>query len=323
MIPGPGVTVIEAVCKAAEPGVTEADVIRWVGVVAAVFGAVLATPEGIALAWRSVKNWHRKVWARGRRWLRRPGHVSRTGAAGTATMTGKASPHPWQDWVAGARADVKIDILHRQVDFLLEQIGKLRRQIDRTGDDLRNVRREAEGRVQQLASEMRGERSQASRVDARGIGPIALGIILTGVPDGLAAAAPVGWLAIAVAVVWIVAAAPSWLRDYRRALKHNDLCGRGPRRNGTPRTSGRWSAAPQPPGATASRSLVTLAGPFFVTRGVTYAAAPAGHGKNDGTPAPPRPAGTWTGWTQPDALDSDHFLYVSLTDFAPPAKMRR
>jgi hypothetical protein len=46
VIPGPGVVVIEAVCKAAEPGVTEADVIRWVGVGAAVFGAVLATPEG-------------------------------------------------------------------------------------------------------------------------------------------------------------------------------------------------------------------------------------------------------------------------------------
>ncbi len=31
-----------------------------------------------------------------------------------------------------------------------------------------------------------------------------------------------GWLAILVAVVWIVAVAPSWLRDYRQALKHND-----------------------------------------------------------------------------------------------------
>jgi hypothetical protein len=189
---------------------------------------VLATPEGIAWAWRSVKNWHRRARALGRRLLRRPVHANIASAtiAGTSTVGANAYTYKWHAWLPRAGTDVKIDILHQQIDSLLEQIGEVRGQIDRTSDDLRKVIREAEGRVinqiQQLASEMRGERSQASRVDARGIGPIAFGIILTGVPDELAVAAPVGDLAIAVAVVWIVAVAPSWLRDYRQALKHND-----------------------------------------------------------------------------------------------------
>jgi hypothetical protein len=71
VIPDPGVIVIEVVRKAAEPGVTESDVIRWVGVTVAVAGAVLATPEGIAWAWHSVKHWHSTAWVLGRGALRR------------------------------------------------------------------------------------------------------------------------------------------------------------------------------------------------------------------------------------------------------------
>ena len=97
--------------------------------------------------------------------------------------------------------------------------------IDCTTDELRKEIREAEGRVisqvRQLSSELRGERSQASRVDARGLGPIALGIILTGLPDELAAAVPVGWLAVAVAIIWTAVVSPSWLRDYRQALENS------------------------------------------------------------------------------------------------------
>ena len=106
------------------------------------------------------------------------------------------------------------------------QIGELRGEIDRTADDLRKGIREGEGRIigqlRQLASELRGERSQASRVDARGLAPIALGVILTGVPDELATIAVVGWLAVAVAVIWAVVVSPSWLRDYQQALQDSN-----------------------------------------------------------------------------------------------------
>ena len=44
-------------------------------------------------------------------------------------------------------SDEKIDILHKQVDILREEIGKLPMRIDDTADNLRNELREAEDRV--------------------------------------------------------------------------------------------------------------------------------------------------------------------------------
>jgi hypothetical protein len=186
VIPGPLVIVIEVAHSAADPGVTESDVIRWVGVVIAVVGAILATPEGIASIWLYLKQQQRKLRVLAKRLLRHPTRVVGQGGVMVArsTMSGTAHASPWQPWLPLADADSKIEILHKQVDFLQEEINQLRRQMDRTSGDLTKKIREAEDRVrglvEQLSSELRGERRQASRVDARGLGPIALGIVLTG-----------------------------------------------------------------------------------------------------------------------------------------------
>lgn len=107
--------------------------------------------------------------------------------------------------------------------MLLEGINALRPLMDQANDGLQNEIKEAEarvtGRVEQLSSELRGEQGQASRVDARGLGPIALGIVLTGLPDELASIASLGYAAIAVSILWVALAFPSWLRDYRQAPK--------------------------------------------------------------------------------------------------------
>jgi hypothetical protein len=93
-------------------------------------------------------------------------------------------------WSGNARADEKIEILHQQADELRRRLDDLRTRFDGVVNLLQREIREAESRVaaqiRQLASEMRGERSQASHVDARGLLPVALGIILTGIPDELA-----------------------------------------------------------------------------------------------------------------------------------------
>jgi hypothetical protein len=141
-------------------------------------------------------------------------------------MSGKAHVYKWQAWLPRADERLQIDILHQQIELLLEQVNELRAQADRTTEDLRKEIREAESRatyqVRQLASELRGERSQASRVDARGLGPIAFGIILTGLPDELAACAPLlGWTIVVVAVIWIAVISPDWLSDLRRALENS------------------------------------------------------------------------------------------------------
>jgi hypothetical protein len=221
----PGTVVIEIVRQAPALGVGESDFIRWVGVAVAVAGAFLATPEGIASVWRYVKQRHGKVLAFARRLLRRPRGVAVHGGLSLGSMAfgGRGYVSKWQPWLPRADGDLKIDILHKQVDILVERVDELRNQIDRTSDDLQKCIKEAEarvaGQVRELASELRGERSQASRVDARGLGPIALGIVLTGIPDELATVPWVGYLAIAVSVIWTYAACPSWLRDYKRALE--------------------------------------------------------------------------------------------------------
>lgn len=88
------------------------------------------------------------------------------------------------------------------------------------------MRKTADGitsQIRQLESDLRGERTQASQVDARGFGPIAFGIVLTGIPDELAGVTPGGWLGWLIVVIsgcWIARVSPQWLRDYRQALKH-------------------------------------------------------------------------------------------------------
>jgi hypothetical protein len=222
---------IEIARTTAHTGVAESDVIRRIGVAVAVAGVILATPDGIASAWLSVKMGHRTAIAVGRRLLRLRDHTVGRGGVALARMSlgGRAHGHRWREWLPRAGPLLKIDILHQQVEILLEEINKLHAQIDQTGDNLRKEIREAEGRVmaqvRQLAAEMQGERTQASRVDARGFGPIALGIIMTGLSGELAAVPPggwLGWLAITVALFWIVRASPGWLRDYRQALQDSN-----------------------------------------------------------------------------------------------------
>jgi hypothetical protein len=228
MLPDPGIVVIEAVSRVADPGVTESDLIRWVGVAVAVAGAVLATPDGIAAAWRWLRGRYGKTLAFGSRLLRRPvsANVKVSGVAGATAMSGTGYVDQWVEWRQDAAGDEKIDILHRQIGVVREQIGELRTQIERTADDLRREGREADDRIitqlRQLASEMEGERSQASRVDARGLGPIVLGIVMTGLADELATVPVVGWLVIVAAGAWTASVFPGWLRDYRQALKYGN-----------------------------------------------------------------------------------------------------
>ena len=225
VIPDPCCTVIEVVRVAASPGVTTSDVLRWIGVSVAVAGVVLATPDGIASAWLVLKNRRRQAWTAAKRILRRPGRNVGVGGVTAKAMTtaGRGYADVWQPWREEACDPAKIDILHKQVVMLKGRIDEVRNQADRSADELRQEIHKAEGRVtghvQQLTGELRSQRTQSSRVDARGLGPIALGIILTGLPDELASVEPLGWLIAAVAIIWTVTVFPSWQRDYKQAAE--------------------------------------------------------------------------------------------------------
>jgi hypothetical protein len=227
----PTFIIVVAAHVVAAPGPTESEVLRWIGVAIAVAGTILATPDGIASAWHFTKRWNRKMSVLGRRLLRRPKKIVGFGGVvlGKSKLGGSVFAHKWQPWLPRADADLKIDILHKQVDILQQEIAKLDAKIDQSGSDLRKEIQAAEervlGQMRQLESEFRGERTTSSRVNARGLGPVALGIILTGLPDELADFAPggwLGWLAVGVGVLWVICVSPSWLRDYRQALEDKD-----------------------------------------------------------------------------------------------------
>jgi hypothetical protein len=223
--------VTEVVCVVADPGITLSDAIRWIGVAVAVAGVVLATPDAIPSGWRSTANWlanrRREANELARRLLRRP--VTRVGAGQTSisitsTCTGRRV-WEWSAWPEDAGTDGKIAVLHQHADELRNHLDGLDATLTTNVVTLRGEIGEAEsrleGRIQKLVSEINGERSRASHVDARGFGPIALGVILTGIPDELAKILAVGAIVTAIAVSWTVGAIPGWWRDFSQALGEN------------------------------------------------------------------------------------------------------
>ena len=162
--PDPGAIVIEVVRRAASPGVTMSDVLRWVGVVVAVAGAVLATPHGIASLWRGGRRWHRQALAFGRRLLRRPQHMGILFGAGGGGISfpRRASEYKWQPWRPLAARPQKSKYCTEQVEILLERINRLYALVDEKEVGLRaEIRKTADGlasQIRRLESDLRGER---------------------------------------------------------------------------------------------------------------------------------------------------------------------
>ena len=132
VLPGPGVIVIEVVHASADPSKTLSDVIRWIGVAVAVAGVVLATPDGIASGWRSLKNGLRKANTRARLLLGLPVQIVGSGHVTFKKMGGAAFGYvdTWMPWSENARADEKIEILHQQADELRRRLDDLRTRFD-------------------------------------------------------------------------------------------------------------------------------------------------------------------------------------------------
>jgi len=116
--------------------------------------------------------------------LRKSVTIHGTAAAGNLRMGGKVRVSVRQQWEPDADSERKLEILHTQIDLIYKEIQSL---ATMTSQKLRNIRAEirlnaAHGELARGASE---RERQAARVDARGLWPIWLGILLTGVrPSG-------------------------------------------------------------------------------------------------------------------------------------------
>jgi hypothetical protein len=196
--------------------VTEADVIRWAGVSVGVFGALIVAPTGVLLVlqdaralvlavWSAIRNaWDRFILRK-----KKPAPaVYATGgvAAAKATVGGALVVRHH-----GAPVDEQLRLLWDEVD----RLGGLIRKVDE-GSKGRDeaaaamIGRESDARRRlraELAARHERDERQSARVNARGLPLIGLGIVMTGIPDGLATWAWVGWLFIAAAGLLVIAVA--------------------------------------------------------------------------------------------------------------------
>ncbi len=185
----------------------EADWIRWAGVVIAVTGALIATPDGTRVAWHWITragNWTRDRLARYLPFLHRMSHGELKSAADAGASAEPMSVSRRIEWNTRARDKDKIELLHQQVELLGQQLTDVRQEIRGVEAALRSALERAEVRqqdaYQQLTGRIEARERRAARVDAHGIWPIGAGIFLTGLPDELAAVAVLGWLSIAAGI---------------------------------------------------------------------------------------------------------------------------
>jgi hypothetical protein len=226
-------TLMHAVGTAqAAGGPTEADWIRWAGVAVGMIGAVVVAPAGTlvivgqaAAAARRMLTWARSKLARWIPWLRRDATVhgvtatAHLSAGGGAVATGRAS-------VYGGSPEQQIAQLREELQEIWGELREARSEardnhaalsarVDRETGQLRSEH-------QALTEELKAERRRDAQIDARGLPLIGLGILLAGVPDGLAVVGWLGWAVVAFSAclaVWLgVWPAGAWLwRKVRRS----------------------------------------------------------------------------------------------------------
>lgn len=173
----------------------------------ALAGVVIASPDGVAEAWREFT----AVRGRVRDWLARlvpfvhgrPVTVA-LHAADFGVAAESLSVVVCRDWEPEASDARKIEVLHQQVDLLISEVGRLRNDVGEQVSGLRAEVRQAETGLRRehagLASRVEQRARRSARVDARGLWPVWFGILLTGIPGEMAAVPAVGWTALAVAV---------------------------------------------------------------------------------------------------------------------------
>ncbi len=199
----PAIAVMHAAASAAS-GPTEADWVRWTGMAVGVAGALVVAPRAPGHICRAAVKWGqrtaRKVF--GKRPVRHQTSAHQ-GIHGEGSVNGEG--------VKGPPLNPSTEQL---MEYLLEQVAKNR-------DQIRALERKQErdhGAVTQEVAELTAElrrsdqalrrlreqdKAEDDQVDARGLPLIALGIILTVIPDGLADVVP--GLGVALIVVsWLL-----------------------------------------------------------------------------------------------------------------------
>ena len=210
-------------------GPTEADWIRWAGVVLAFTGTLIAAPKGVvrilqsageaaaaAVLWvfkvtgigaRLTKTFDElfstleSIWKIGEpifRWIQ---DRAKKQADTRNLPEDEPSTNIQINWDQSEPLEAKVEYLHSIIGQVVEQISIVHRaaesrdaRLDRASRDLRETTATLERRINEADL-------GAAKADARGVILIGVGTILTGIPDELARVAWIGWLAFAIALL--------------------------------------------------------------------------------------------------------------------------
>jgi hypothetical protein len=215
-------------CQAVKLPATEADWVRRFGVLVALVGTLVAAPEGTVLIgreiWTALRTARRRIWgslARFLPFLRRSANVQGVTASSSTRAPSPSMRATGLQLRPDADLKERVDLLDQHIVQAFREIetvrqeaaagdAALRQKIEREVNDLR-----AAIDVHQAAHT--AAQRQSAQVDARGVVLIGAGVVMTGVPDGLATFPWSGWLVIALVLVVAVWATTEVVLDRRKS----------------------------------------------------------------------------------------------------------
>jgi hypothetical protein len=184
-----------------------ADWIRRAGVLVAVAGAFEATPDGTARLWRQVTSRAGQLRGRAAKWF--PWLRSDAAPAPLTVAAGVTGKKPRLDGYVAVFDPLaeawqqarQLYSLHQQLEG---RVSDIRREARELAEGVRGELRQAADELRAANSEItvriREMESRAAQADARGVWIVAAGVVLAGVPDGLAAWPLLGLTVTAVAI---------------------------------------------------------------------------------------------------------------------------
>jgi hypothetical protein len=172
------------------------DPARWVGVLLAVAGALLANPDATAHGWATFQVWLRRKREKARGWLaryipwlRRSGNIQvNSGMAVSSEVAGSLTARGFKPLADSADLDEKVQILDERTERLHKEVGELQRSLRKTE---KHPRRDLNAAVADLRDEAHTIQQNVDTLrlaiihsEASALPIIVAGLVLTGLaPD--------------------------------------------------------------------------------------------------------------------------------------------
>lgn len=215
------------------------DVTRWIGVLIALTGAFVVSPEGTAMLISSGLAWGRQRIRELRRALGRvipflkpdDSLTSVTSSVSTSWAVGEPMVFSSIPWLADVSIADKVELLHRQIEQIYELTksvhGRLSEDIGHLEGRLVALEGKLRAEVQTLRASIAGIQIDAARTDARALPIVGLGVALSGIPDELARLPLLVLVAIWIGALGITVKAAADAAADRRQNRQLAAAGRG------------------------------------------------------------------------------------------------